>query len=346
VHANTLAVYEPGEFFPNLHSNATPANNVNDGGQRPLRRNKTGGSYPNPDLPTYLQHKVAAPYTDTADIKTFEQTTCHAYVACDVTNAYSSPGHVMNGNQPKVDEITRQFVYLPPDLLVIFDRIDALDPSYEKRFLLQTPDNPQVSGSDYTLSNGAGKLYVKTLLPAQPQTTLLTNFTVEGTPHPPNPAGIESLGSRLEVVPTTAQARDYFLHVLSTGTAAPTSTVTEDADSATLTIAAAQGNYTLRFVKNGPMAGHVMSQTSGQSTICDEELGGGASASGPDAGAVDDAAADDDGGADGGVGTKPRGCGCAVGGKPVPIMPIPLLGLALVGAGWLLRQRRKRRRAS
>src|SRR6185437_3700738 len=144
VHANTIAVYQPGEFFPTLHTIQNGATaNVNDGGQRPLRRDKSGTGFPTPDLPTYMTHKTGIPYVDTGDVTTFEQTKYHSYVACNVTNAYSSPGHVMNGNTPKVDEVSRQFVYVAPDVLVVFDRVDALDASYEKRFLLQAPPNPQ-----------------------------------------------------------------------------------------------------------------------------------------------------------------------------------------------------------
>ena len=211
VHANTLAIYQPGEFFPTLHTIQNGATaNVNDGGQRPMRRDKNGTNFPSPDLPTYQSHKTAAPFVDTGDITTFEQTSCHSYVACDVTNAYSSPAHVMNGNTPKVDEVSRQFVYLAPDVLVIFDRIDALDATYEKRFLLQAPPNPVVSGANYTLTNGGGTLYAQTMLPASAKANVITNFTVEGTPHPPTVAGNESFGTRIEVVAPTGQARDYF----------------------------------------------------------------------------------------------------------------------------------------
>ena len=47
VHANTIAVYQPGEFFPTLHTIQNGATaNVNDGGQRPMRRDKSGSAFP------------------------------------------------------------------------------------------------------------------------------------------------------------------------------------------------------------------------------------------------------------------------------------------------------------
>ncbi len=317
VHANTLAIYQPGELFPTLHTIQNGAiANVNDGGQRPMRRDKSGTAFPNPDLTAYQGHKTSAPYVDTGDMTTFEQTKCHSYVACNVTNAYSSPGHVMNGNTPKVDEVSRQFVYLAPDVLVVFDRIDALDPTYEKRFLLQAPPNPIVSGSSYTLSNGGGTLYAQTMLPASAKANVLTNFTVEGKPHPPTTAGNESFGTRIEVVAPSGQTRDYFLHVIGTGSSAPTSSVTEDATSATVTISAAQGKYTLKLAKTGNLAGHVTSMDTGGNVTCDEDLG--AQAQSPDGGAADGGTVGDGGGSDAGTaGGGSSGCGCSTPGERV-----------------------------
>jgi MYXO-CTERM domain-containing protein len=298
VHANTIAVYQPGEFFPTTQTlTVGPSANVNDGGQRPLRRDKTGGAYPNPDLPTYLTHKTAAPFVDTGNILTFEQTSCHSYVACDATNAYSTKTTVMNGNTPKLDEVSRQFVYLPPNVLVVFDRVDALDPTYQKRFLLQSPANPQVSGANYTLKNGSGTLFAETMLPTGATANIVTNFNVNGTPYPPTVTGNESFGTRIEVVAPSGQTRDYFLHVLGMDTTAPTSSMTQDSTTATLNITAPQGKYTLTFAKTGTLAGHVTSMDSGGKVTCDETLG--ANAQSPDAGIGNPA----------GGGTNPNGGG-------------------------------------
>ncbi len=338
VHANTLAVYQPGEFFPTLHTIQNGATaNVNDGGQRPMRRDMSGTGFPNPDLPTYMTHKTSPPYVDTGDMKTFEQTTCHTYAACDVTSAYSSPGHVMNGNTPKVDEVTRQFVYLPPDVFVVFDRIDALDPTYEKRFLLQAPPNPQVASGKYTLTHGGGTLYAQTMLPTNATANVITNFTVAGTPHPPTVTGNESFGTRIEVVAPTGQTRDYFLHVIGTGARAPTSTVTQDATSATVSITAPQGKYTLSFVKSGALAGHVTSMDTSGKVLCDEDLG--SQAQSPDGGVSGDGGnTSPDGGTSGNPSSS--GCGCSTPGERK--------GDAFAGASiaalFLLRRRRGTKR--
>jgi hypothetical protein len=260
-----------------------------------------------------MTHKTSAPFVDTGDMQTFEETKCHSYVACDVTNAYSSPNHVMNGNTPKVDEVTRQFVYLPPDVLVVFDRIDALDATYEKRFLLQTPPNPKVGGQYYSATNGSSTLYAQTLLPAGGLAATRTNFFVEYGNHPPTTAGNESFGTRLEVIAPIGNKRDYFLHVIGASTQPVSSVDGEDDTSVTVSIStASQGQYKVTFAKTGALAGTLVSMDANQNVTCDEVLG--QNGQSPDAGAPD-ASTTDDGGPTcgtpcptGGIG----GCSCDV----------------------------------
>ena len=109
------------------------------------------------------------PMRETGNLLSMDHDGCHDYVACDVTAAYSSPGFVANGNAPKVTEVTRQFVFVRPEVLVVFDRVESTQPNFQKRFLLHSPRPPSVSGNSYVLTNGAGSLFVQTLLPASPQ---------------------------------------------------------------------------------------------------------------------------------------------------------------------------------
>jgi len=140
VHANTLAIDQPGEVFPNsLYLMNPSSNNVNDGGQRPLRRDKSGNGYPSPDLSTYVKNKSSGIYYETGNLTTFEQTPCHMYVACDVTQAYNSTtawsaaGIATNGNHAKVNEVMLQFLFCPPADVVGFSRVEATEPTYGKR---------------------------------------------------------------------------------------------------------------------------------------------------------------------------------------------------------------------
>jgi len=348
VHANTLAIYQPGEIFPTSKT-LTGGPNVNDGGQRTLRRNKDGTGFPSKDLATYLANKSAGPHYETGDLKTFEHGTCHDYVACDITAAYDSPAHVTNGNKPKVNEVTRQVVFFPPELIVVFDRIESTDPTYDKRFLMHSIGTPpDIKGNVFTLTNGTGRLIGQTLLPADADMNVVTNFSVEGTTHAPWSTGDESGGTRLEISPKKESARDYFLHVLDatdpSTTTAPTAKVVEDATSATVTIDHAGSKYSLKLAKTGAMGGHVTVTGSDGKIACDQDLGAKGTGPLPDGGIpADDASLGDSGGADSGPpGATPSdsessgGCGCRFGSREESGLAV--LGL-VAGFGLLLRRR-------
>jgi MYXO-CTERM domain-containing protein len=289
VHANTLAVYEPVESFPTSLSIGNASKNVNDGGQRVLRRNLQGTAFGNPDLATYLQHKAAEPLNETGDMKAFVHGSCYDYVGCDVTAAYDSPKFVTNGNAAKVNEVTRQLVFLPPSIVVVFDRVEATDASYDKRFLLHGLSPPVIAGASFSITNGPGKLMGQTLLPAAADVSVVSNYGVAGAPHPPSSTSLcdEAGGTRLEISPKQERARDYFLHVLyatdSTVTVGPTASATEDANGVTATIDDGSNQYVLTLPKIGPIGGHLAIRAKSGATVCDQDLATGAAA-GPDGG--------------------------------------------------------------
>ncbi|HEY0132837.1 MAG TPA: hypothetical protein VGB85_02120, partial [Nannocystis sp.] len=214
VHANTLGIHQPGELFPTLYTLNDPAANVNDGGQRVLRMNEVGSKFPSVSLASYNENKQSGTKYETGDLELIEESACHSYVACDVTAAYTSPGYETNTNTAKVNEVTRQFVFLPPDLVVIFDRVESTDPAYDKRFLLHALAEPELAGDRFTITNGEGRLLGRTVLPQGAVVTAVHDFAVDGKPHPPQQGTLESGGTRLEVSPAQESARDYFLHVL------------------------------------------------------------------------------------------------------------------------------------
>jgi hypothetical protein len=364
VHANTIAVYEPTELFPDTLSISDSTKNVNDGGQRTLRRDKNGTGYPAKDLPTYRAYKTSGPYYETGNLQTFEQTSCHQYVACDVTAAYDSTVTTTNGNTAKVNEVSRQFVFFPPDHFVVFDRVESTSASYEKRFLVNAIGNVTPMGStDYVLTNGPATMNGRVLLPASVSMNVITNFTVAGTAYPPTVTGNESGGTRLEIVPKQAQRRDYFLNVLDAK--ANTSTVREDANTATVSIADGANTYTLTFSKTGALGGHVRVASTGGAIVCDQDLGANAqpgqdagtgleagarqdASVGQDAGMAQDAATDgsspvsDGGHVNQGKGTSGAsgGCGCRFGSRDGDGFAMGAGALALYG---ILGRRRRAR---
>jgi MYXO-CTERM domain-containing protein len=365
VHANTLAVVQPGEFFPTLQSLADAAANVNDGGQRVLGLDRSGSTHQVPDLAAYRAKKDGGPLYETGRVETFEHAACYDYVACDVTAAYDSPGFTTNGNSAKVNEVSRQFVFLPPDMLLVFDRVEATDPSYVKRFLLHVIGTADLGTDRYQITNGTAVLLARTLVPEAATVDAVDGFEVAGRPHAPASTGAESGGLRLEISPPIPAARDYFLHLFRatdvSDRAWPEVVVTDSASQVQAVITLGSRSYTIALRKGDRIGGHFTSRDSATGSGCDQFLGwtpiptdeGGeplldGSEPPPDGGgdarpdsATDTPAGDTlDSGIDGGPsppGDDGGGCGCRTTNAP-PLAPLGLALLALLGLG-LVRRR-------
>lgn len=313
VHANTLSIVQPGEFFPTNQALADKSKNVNDGGQRIVRRNDKGTGFPPTDLDTYKKLKTTGTKYEMGDITKFAAGGCkglYDYVACDVTAAYTSAGFETNGNNAKVKEVTRQFVFIrnppgaapgPPRAFVVFDRVESADAAYEKRLLVHSAAAPALMGSRFQ----AGELFGLTVLPKDVDITAIDGFRVAGVPHPPTSAGRESWGTRVEVSPKKEAARDYFFHVFVRGSlsssAVPSATVTsETAADVTVSINDFPYTHTLVFSKSGPPGGHFRGVSDNLIAFCDEDLG--ATGGGADGGAGDGGGGDGTGGTGGGSG--------------------------------------------
>ncbi len=258
VHANTVAVQMPNESFPTAQTIANgPSANVNDGGQRPLRRtddNGVIGAVSSPNLAAYMTNKTSGNFYETGDLKTFEHATCHDYVACDVTAAYQSPGFTTDGNPTKVKEVSRQLVFVRPEVVFLFDRVESMDPSYQKRVLFHASGTgvmPVVSGSGFTIDNGGGRLLAKSLLPAGAALDVVQNFEIGGTSYAPivgdlPPNEPEMGGNRVEVVPSAPALRDYFLHVFDATDPSKSTldaTVADAPDKSTATVTDGPNTY-------------------------------------------------------------------------------------------------------
>ncbi|MBI5489353.1 MAG: hypothetical protein HY905_18620 [Deltaproteobacteria bacterium] len=367
VHANTLAIVQPGEVFPTLQSIADPAANVNDGGQRVLGLDLSGSTHQVPDLDAYLAKKDGGPLYETGTMETFTHAACYDYVACDVTAAYDSPGFATNGNTAKVSEVSRQFVFLPPDVLLVFDRVESTDLSYAKRFLLHVPGTLELGTPRYVVRNGGGVLLARTLLPAAPVVDVVDEFRVDGTPHPPTVSGAESGGTRLEISSPAESTRDYFLHVFRATEPAdltwPDAAITDSASQVQVVVSLGSRSATVVFRKGDELGGHFLSRDSATGDTCDEFLGWtpiptdegaesvadasgdvrDSSEPGPD-GPADFSGSDADGsthpdGTTGGGGDG-GGCGCRVKENPTASV-ISLVAVLLAGC---LAQRRRGRR--
>lgn len=169
------------------------------------------------------------------------------YACGDATHSYPPE---------RVKKITRQFVYLKPDVFVIFDRVTPSDPTLEIIWNLHAYQRPawngktepdamkpghflHTGGDALTIANPAGaSMDVKMLLPEAADRIVRTiggrghDFEVDGVNYGPTDAtyqqldrrkgdgGLEGVGGwRIEVSPKEVAGDVHFLHVLQTGKA-------------------------------------------------------------------------------------------------------------------------------
>ncbi len=272
VAKNSILVQRPDELWT-PPSVTPPSGWANDGGQRIVQATgSTVTSYEN-----WLANKTSGWNYESGDITAFQSADGqYAYVGSDITRAYNSTLYDSEGQGGKVSQVTRQMVYLEDaDVLVVFDRVNSTNPAYKKKWLLHTPnkfvgggevvalgsatngiievDGDTIPNHTMTMTNGGGKLFLQTLLPAS-----YTVNKVGGTGYryyvetDGNDAdgydGVnESAGYteqswhdygdwRIEISPKTASNFDTFLNVLS-----PRSSTTASVESATVLL-------------NGPLA--------------------------------------------------------------------------------------------
>ena len=95
----------------------------------------------------YLYRKDHEHHFETGDIKAYEVTDRYSYVYGNTTAAYNNPHFSYPGNKPKLDLFTREMVFLDKKYIVVFDRVNALDPDYQKRWLLHSIGEPQINSS-------------------------------------------------------------------------------------------------------------------------------------------------------------------------------------------------------
>ncbi|MBD3291433.1 MAG: hypothetical protein GF393_00805, partial [Armatimonadia bacterium] len=150
-----------------------------------------------------------------SEVVAFETNGLFTYVAGDGTEAY---------RPEKCEECTRQMVFIYPDIFVIFDRVRSTEPDYTKRWLLHPAREPQINGATIIADQGEGRLFCRTLLPAEPVLTPIggegQRFMAGGR-NWPVPEGVdvtEMMGwGRVEVTAPEQSAQQNFLHVIQVG---------------------------------------------------------------------------------------------------------------------------------
>ena len=240
---NCVTITMPGEKLPKGWGKATPdednAPTPNDGGQRLNRGAKL------------LAHKENADYV---------------YIASDATNCYHSN---------KVEKVVREFVWIKPDIFVIYDRVESDAAEYTKRWLFHTVSEPQMNGkAEFSEVSQGGKSICRTLLPKKAVVEFIggegkqfwsdgKNWAIpeykkedpmykryRGTPRNNHPL----VGQwRVEISPKKAAKADNFLHIIQVGDeslkALPQTDCKESKEAVTLNFDYADKHYYISFDK-------------------------------------------------------------------------------------------------
>jgi hypothetical protein len=124
----------------------------------------------------------------------------------DATKLYNSDYEHVTG----VTHASRSIVWLEPDHIVVYDRATTTKAGRFKRFWLQTPAKPTISGRRATVATPKGQtLFTTTLLPEDAVLSATKNPKKLGTP-----AVGEPMGFRLRVQAPGGPQDVRFLHVL------------------------------------------------------------------------------------------------------------------------------------
>jgi len=198
---NSILVFDPDEAFLGGAWAGEKSGGANDGGQMRMEGIERVGELKASDR--WEVGKIVAYQTDPL----------FTYTVGDATRSYTSA---------KLRLFRRHFLFLRPNLFVVFDRVEATSPSFPKSWLLHCVDEPAVEGSVITITNGPGHLTSRTVLPEHPVITKVggpgKECWVEGRNWPAvEEEWTRDAGAwRVEVSPAAPAATDLFLHVLET----------------------------------------------------------------------------------------------------------------------------------
>jgi hypothetical protein len=332
---------DPSEVFPSPRLSRA----LNEGGQRGTDYLNLGARR---SADIWRMNLTAGAQYETGSVTSFESAELHDYVACDATRAYSSARFTAAPNSPKVREVTRQLVYVRPDVLLVFDRIEATDPRFERRFHLHALSRPVLSSDGTTsVQRGGGRLVVRTLVPATARRAVIDGFQVGAETLAALSESDEGAGARLEVSDSTPQRRAYFLHYLHIADGSspppPAATVIDDETrvGARLVDGETGRETTVTFAKEGDLGGQIQVVTSQGMTVYAGRLGAGGVVFPPVADGGTPMGEDAGLPSDGGV-TPPSqpGCGCRA--TPAPRAP---WALGSARSASQVRPKRARRRS-
>jgi hypothetical protein len=173
-------------------------------------------------------------------LSSLHQGTGYTYAAADLTAAY-------NGNSA-VQKVQREVVYLQPDVVVVFDRVQSAAGTTQT-WQLASPVAASISGNLASIASSGHTLKVQKIAGGSMSVTPFTSVSSD-----------YSGGFRLDE--TMSGGDNRYLHVLSIDGAASSVTAAGDASNPGVTVAMANGHTaTITFVRDNTGATVVLDGT-------------------------------------------------------------------------------------
>ncbi|MCG3179446.1 MAG: hypothetical protein BIFFINMI_01781 [Phycisphaerae bacterium] len=243
---NTVLVYDPAEKFNGATwgSGAGKGDGANDGGQlRPPAVDRAG------------QFKVGGP-SDVGNIVAYRTGEHYVYVAGDATRAYS---------RDKLNEFTRQFVYLPPNVFICYDRVTTAKADFDTRWVVHCLQQPRLRGGTAFIREGRTTLFVAPVLPVGAKLSAVggpgKEAWFDGRNYPPTQKKPDPQAGawRVEVAQPRPERQQQFLVVMAAIPAdsldLPQPNGGGDIGRVEIAFIAQQKHYTIRLPRVGPLGG-------------------------------------------------------------------------------------------
>lgn len=178
---------------------------------------------------TVTQREGAAP----AELLALAEGDGWTYAAVDVTPIYD--GHAAVGR------VERELVFLHPDVLVVFDRVDT-NGGAERVWQLNTPIQPALADDVATLAGDAATLVIRRISPDDADSSVF-DWTVDDD---------MSGGFRIDTAHASPDGASRFLHVLSTDGAVTAATPSHAGSQLGVELTLNGGDARVRFESDGP----------------------------------------------------------------------------------------------
>ena len=218
---NTILVYDPNEKLE--------MGVLNDGGQLELMMaggvwntvtDYDQGVFPTERGPGANDWARNPGRWDVGQMLAYSGNSLFTYACGDATKSYSAH---------KMKRFIRQFLFIQPDLVVVFDRVVSTNREFKKTWLLHSVNEPRVTDYGFEIESGDGRLACATVLPERRIVEKIggpgNEFLVAGVRYAvglqassgryaPLAAGEIPGGWRIELSPDKPAEEDYFLSMM------------------------------------------------------------------------------------------------------------------------------------